>query len=126
MTSRVSHTVSHGPPDPIRERGYQFNDWTQCNPTAEQVKAERAASAERQRRAREKAAQKRAGANSHAVTNAVTNAVSHGEVTDDVTRESHRESRSPRPDPRTRLPIQRLDAVQSHRGAGQSRARCQR
>jgi hypothetical protein len=81
------------------ERGYRFHDWTDCNPTAEQVKTERAAGAERQRRAREKAAQARAGSNRNGVTNAVTHAVSHGEVTADVTRESHRESRSPRPDP---------------------------
>lgn len=81
------------------ERGYRFHDWTQCNPTAEQVKTERAAGAERQRRAREKAAQARAGSNRNAVTNGVTNGVSHGEVTADVTRESQRESRSPRPDP---------------------------
>jgi hypothetical protein len=78
--------------------GYQFNDFTDYNPTSEQVKADRDAAKERQRRAREAAKQKRdAERSSKEVTDAsrrdrsVTHGVTTGEVTD--------LSQSPRPDP---------------------------
>ena len=61
--------------------GYLYHDWLDYQPSREQVLAERAAAAERQRRAREKAKETRASRGSHAVTHAVT----HGEVTPVVT-----------------------------------------
>lgn len=72
------------------EGGYQFNDWEDYNPTADDVKADRAAAAERQRKAREAAKAKR---ESQRTSDEVTgmsrrdNPVSHAAVT------------SPRPDP---------------------------
>jgi hypothetical protein len=61
--------------------GYRFHQWEQANPTRERVLAERAATAERQRRARERATEERSrrdGAGPSRVTNAVSHAVSHG------------------------------------------------
>ena len=43
------------------EPGWQFHDWHEYQPTAEKVKAERAAAAERQKRARDAARQRREG-----------------------------------------------------------------
>ena len=56
------------------EQGWQFHDWEGFQPMAEQVLAQRAAAAERQRKARDKARESRS---SHAVT--------HSEVTPVVT-----------------------------------------
>lgn len=60
------------------EAGIQFHDWADYQPTAEQVKAERAAAAERQRKARDS---RRASRGSHAVTpiatDGVTESVTH-------------------------------------------------
>jgi hypothetical protein len=64
------------------EGGYLFHDWEAFNPSAEQVKAEREATADRQRRHR-------------ARRNGVTNGVSNG-VTDGVTNAG---VTLPRPDP---------------------------
>lgn len=76
------------------DRGFQFNDFTDYNPTSEQVKADRGAAKERQRKAREAAKQKR---DSERSSKEVTppsrrdSPVTTGEVTD--------VSQSPRPDP---------------------------
>jgi hypothetical protein len=76
------------------DRGYQFNDFTDYNPTSEQVKADRGAAKERQRKAREAAKQKR---DSERTSKEVTplsrrdKPVTHAPVTD--------VSQSPRPDP---------------------------
>jgi hypothetical protein len=67
--------------------GVRFHDWLEYQPTRESVLAERAASKERQRRAREAAKSRRESQGSHGVTS------------DEVTDQSRRESRSPRPDP---------------------------
>jgi hypothetical protein len=72
------------------DRGYQFNDFTDYNPTSEQVKADRGAAKERQRKAREAAKQKR------------DNERSSKEVTPPSRRDNpvtSPEVRSPRPDP---------------------------
>jgi hypothetical protein len=72
------------------DRGYQFNDFTDYNPTSEQVKADRGAAKERQRKAREAAKQKR------------DNERSSKEVTPPSRRDdpvTSPEVRSPRPDP---------------------------
>lgn len=66
--------------------GYRFHQWSERQPSKQQVEAERLAARERQQRAREAAAARRNGS-SHAVTS--------GEVTAKFTRES----RAPRPDP---------------------------
>lgn len=92
VTAGLWHQPGHDCPDcPPIDNGYVYHDWLQANPSAEQVKAERAAAADRQRRARE-AARNKPGGNgvSHAVTAPVTNA----EVTPNVPRESDRESRT--------------------------------
>lgn len=74
------------------EPGWQFHDWAQFQPSATAVRKERAAAAERQRRAREAAKAKREAAreaasrsesrrdidDSHGVTSAVSHAASHG------------------------------------------------
>lgn len=78
----VRALVAAGLWSPI-EGGYQMHDFHDYNPTSAQVRADRKAAAERQRRAREAAASRRDGGVSHAVSN--------GEV--------RAESRSPRPDP---------------------------
>lgn len=74
------------------EEGWQFHDWTDQNPTKEQVLAERAAAAARQQRARERAKEKReqaekAGQDDDASRrdSRVTNGGSHGGVTAAVT-----------------------------------------
>jgi hypothetical protein len=79
--------------------GYQFHDWRSFNPSAEKVKAERAATAERQRRFRASR-----DAESNAVTNSVTNAVTPPLVT------------LPRPDP-TR-PDPKIKTGDGHVGRG--------
>lgn len=58
--------------------GFQFHDWSDYQPTKEQVKADRASAADRQKRARDRAKSRRDGAESHAVRHAVTYAVSNG------------------------------------------------
>lgn len=68
------------------ERGYLFHDWQCFNPTAEQVRADRASTAERQRRFRE---------NRNGVTNGGSNGVTHGV--------SH--SAPTRPDPTRGVPV---------------------
>lgn len=60
---------------------YQFHDWFEYQPSRAQVLADRAAAAERQKRARERAKEKRHTASngvSHGVTDTVTAPVSHG------------------------------------------------
>lgn len=65
------------------EGGYQMHDFHDYNPSSSQVRADRKAAAERQRRARDAAASRR----DRSVSNGVSNAEVRGE------------SRSPRPDP---------------------------
>lgn len=89
----------------VAPSGYQMHDFGEYNPTSEQVRAERWASAERQRRGRQKAAAERAthrdgdppGGDRHGVT------------ADEVTDDSHQASRVSRPDP-TRPDLQVLVA----------------
>lgn len=59
------------------EGGHLFHDWHERNPSSEQVKRERDAAAERQRKWREK----RRNASSHAVSNGVTNGVTNSAPT---------------------------------------------
>ncbi|OQO89906.1 hypothetical protein B1813_18875 [Saccharomonospora piscinae] len=56
------------------EKGYQFHDWFDRNPSAEKVKAEREAAAERQRKWRES----RRNASGHGGSNAGSNGVRNG------------------------------------------------
>jgi hypothetical protein len=66
--------------------GWEFHDWTDCNPTAEKERSRRKAAADRQRRARERTATAREAKLDEAVENAhmepdpsrVTSRVSHG------------------------------------------------
>jgi hypothetical protein len=100
------------------EEGWLFHEWTQANPTAEQVKAERTAAKERQRKARDRRLQERRDAEpTFSVSHAVTNTVTHDEVTPPVTAESHRESHLPRPDP-TRPESSKEDSPDSLRSSG--------
>lgn len=71
--------------------GWVFHDWSEYQPTREQVLAERAAAVERKRKSRES---RRESQRSHTVT--------HADVTPESQRESRRESQPPdptRPDP---------------------------
>lgn len=72
--------------------GWMFHQWEGRQPTKEQVEQDRAAAAERQRRAREKAREK--ARENRPETPTVTR-----DVTPPVTRDSQGESRSPRPGP---------------------------
>lgn len=75
-----AHPTEECPGAPA-EGFYQFHDWFEYQPSRAQVLADRAAAAERQRRAREKAKEKREMAGhgvSHGVTDTVTAPVSHG------------------------------------------------
>lgn len=64
-----------------RARGYQFHDWADYQPTKAQVRAERDAAKERQRKWREARQSRRDNAVSNGVTNGVTNAVSNAAPT---------------------------------------------
>lgn len=78
------------------EQGWQFHDWTDANPTAEQEKERRRKARERQRKLRERSAAKREEALDKALqdevsrdTSRVTDGVSHGAPTrPDPTRSS--------------------------------------
>ena len=72
------------------ETGWIFHDWLEYQPSREQILAERAAAAARQKKARDRAKQKRDQAEHDAVT---------GQSRRDSHRDYTRESRSPRPDP---------------------------
>ncbi len=79
--------------------GWRFHQWEERQPTKAQVEADRAAAAERQRRARDKARQARQGRPPQPPTDEdVTRDVTR-DVTDDVTRDMTGDSRSPRPGP---------------------------
>lgn len=70
----------------VADGGWVFHDWADYQPSRDRVLAEREASRERQRRARQSASSRRDENVSHGVT----------------APESHGESRSPRPDPTPR------------------------
>lgn len=68
-----------------RSDGWEFHDWTDCNPTAEKERARRKSAADRQRRARERAAERREAerdaeesARTESEPSRVTSRVSHG------------------------------------------------
>lgn len=67
------------------EGGYQMHDFGARNPTADAVRADRAAAAERQKRARERAKERRIDEESSRVSHGVTHGVTHASVTPAVT-----------------------------------------
>lgn len=107
-------------------QGWVFHDWTNRNPTREQVERDREAAAERQKRARQKAKERR---EQEAVTEtshrdgAVSHAVSHGTVTGvvtvpptrpDPTRNKYSPPVVPSP---TREPVENRGGAVENRGA---------
>lgn len=84
------------------EGGWSFHQWDERQPTKEQVEADRAASRERQRRARDKAKLQR----DSGVSNGVTDGVTNGDVTPGVT-----------------VPPTRPDPTRSSSGTTNSRAK---
>ena len=81
------------------ERGYQFHDWADYQPSSDEVERERDLARERQRRSRERKARHAAGDHSMCDRcNAVARRDSHANVTRDNTRESQYPDPT-RPDP---------------------------
>lgn len=78
---------------------YLFHDFLEFNRPRAVVLAERAAAAERQRKAREASKAKRDAEESHTDSHAVTSPVTHAATSSDVTSPPDCESQSPRPDP---------------------------
>jgi hypothetical protein len=76
----------------VSEDGYVIHDYLDYNPTGEQIANDRAAAAERQRRAREKAASRR------------DSRVTHADVTPPVTDPRHGPPDPTRPDPKEQTP----------------------